>query len=130
MFPHTITIYHHSVVNGADVYNMTVLRGCYWMHNASRSGVGKGTEKTDSYTIILSPEQTAKYGSVWKVYPGDRVVKGLDDLAVAGNAFTGVAVVNEIPITSWKQLTGDVMVVKAVEENICGSSVDNITLIG
>ena len=130
MFPHTITIYHHSVVNGADVYTQTALRGCYWMRNASRGGAGKGTEKTDSYTVILSPEQTAKYGSVWKVFPGDRVIKGFDNGAIAGECVVGVAVVGNTPITAWKQLTGDVMVVKAIEENICGSGVDNITLIG
>lgn len=129
MFPHTITIYHHSIVNGADVYTMTVLSGCYWMHSASRSGAGKGTEETDSYTIILSPEQTAKYGSAWKVYPGDRVIKGFGNEAFSGECIVGTAIVGKKTITSWKELTGDVMVVKAIEENICGSNVDNITLI-
>ena len=130
MFPHTITIFHHSVVNGADVYNMTVLNGCYWIHNASRGGAGKGIEKTDSYTVILSPEQTAKYGSVWNVYPGDRVIKGIGNGAISGECIVGAAIVDKQPVTSWKDLKGDVMVVKTVEENICGSSVDNITLIG
>ena len=130
MFPHTITIFHHSIENGADVYTKTVLMGCYWMRNASMSGVGKGAEKTDSYTVILSPEQTAKYGSVWKVYPGDRVIKGYDDVGIVGDSVAGVAVSGETHITSWKDLKGDVMVVKTVEENICGSCVDNITLIG
>lgn len=130
MFPHTITIFHHSIVNGADVYNMTVLSGCYWMHTASRAGAGKGSEKTDSYTIILSPEQTAKYGTVWNVYPGDRVVVGIKGRATVGECVCGAVIVGQAPITSWKQLTGDVMVVKEVEENICGSSVDNITLMG
>lgn len=113
MFPHTITIFHHSVVNGADVYSRTELPGCYWNRKASQAGAGKGTEKTDSYTVIVSPEQTANYGVTWNVYTGDRVVKG-----------------SAPDITSWKELTGDVMTVKVVEENICGSSVDNITLIG
>ena len=130
MFPHTITIFHHSIEKGEDVYTKTVLRGCYWMHNASRGGIGKGTEKTDSYTVILSPEQTRKYGSVWKVCPGDRVIKGYDNVAIVGDSIAGVAVIGRVPITAWKEIKGDVMVVKAVEENICGSSVDNITLIG
>ncbi len=129
MFPHTITIYHHSVVNGADVYDMTVLSGCYWMRTASRAGAGKGAEKTDSYTVVFSPEQTAKYGTVWKVYPGDRVVRGVKSGATVGKCASGAVLVGHTSIKSWKELTGDVMVVKAVEENICGSSVDNITLI-
>ena len=113
MFPHTITIYHHSVVGGTDVYDRTVLPGCYWVHKASQVGTGKGTEKTDSYTVVVSPEQTALYGQTWNVYAGDRAVKG-----------------SASDITSWRELTGDVMTVKVVEENICGSRVDNITLLG
>ena len=113
MFPHTITIYHHSVVNGADVYNRTELTGCYWNHKASQAAAGKGTERTDGYTVVVSPEQTARYGVDWAVHVGDRVVKG-----------SGPS------ISSWRELAGDVMTVKVVEENICGSSVDNITLIG
>ena len=113
MFPHTVTIYHHFVENGTDVYSKKVLDGCYWIHKASQAAAGKGTEKTDSYTVIFSPEQTARYGVYWDVYAGARVVKGSGP-----------------DITSWKELKGDVMTVKAVEENICGSSVDNITLTG
>ena len=113
MFPHTITIYHHFVENGTDVYNKTELPGCYWNHKASQATSGKGTERADGYTVVVSPEQTARYGVYWDVYVGDRVVKGPAP-----------------DINSWKELKGDVMTVKAIEENICGSSVDNITLIG
>ena len=113
MFPHTITIYHHFVDDGADVYSKKELTGCYWSHKASQAAAGKGTEKTDGYTIVTSPEQAARYGLYWDVYTGDRVIKGSGP-----------------DITSWKDLTGDVMTVKVIEENICGSGVDNITLIG
>lgn len=113
MFPHTITIYHHFVENGTDVYDKKVLPGWYWMHTASNTGSGKGTEKNDTYKVVASPETTSLYGTTWDVYAGDRVVKGSGP-----------------DISSWKDLEGDVMVVKAVEENICGSGVDNITLTG
>lgn len=113
MFPHTITIYHHFVDNGADVYAKKELPGWYWMHTASVAGVGKGTEKTDAYKAVASQATTALYGDTWDVYVGDRVVKG-----------------SAPDITSWKDLKGDVMVVKSIEKNICGSGVDNITLIG
>ena len=112
MFPHTITIYHHFIENGVDVYYRTVVSGWYWMHTASNTGSGKGTEKTDSYKLVASQLTTANYKETWDVYVGDRVVKGSGPY-----------------ITSWKDLK-DFMVVKAIEENICGSSVDNITLIG
>ncbi len=113
MFPHTVTIYHHSVANGTDVYDRTELTGCYWNHKASQAGSGKGTERTDSYMVVVSPEVTREYGVTWNVYAGDRAVKGSGP-----------------DITSWKDLKGDVMTIKVVEENICGGSVDNITLIG
>lgn len=113
MFPHTITIFHHSVVNGTDVYSRTEVPGWYWSHTAAQAGSGKGTERADSYTVIASPETTALYGDSWSVKVGDRAVKGpAPDIA------------------SWKDLTGDVMTVKAIQENICGSCVDNITLTG
>lgn len=127
MFPHTVTIFHHSVLDGKDVYSRTTIKGCYWCRKASLTGAGKGTEKTDSYTIIFSPEQTAQYGTEWNVCTGDRVVKGV--VGMSSN-IAGIYVVNDQFMTSWKDLKGDVMVVKAIEENICGSSVDNITLIG
>ena len=113
MFPHTITIYHHFVENGVDVYIKKEVPGWYWMHTASNTGAGKGTEKTDSYKAVASQLTTSLYGDTWDVYVGDRVIKG------SGSN-----------IASWKDLKGDVMVVKAIEENICGGSVDNITLIG
>ena len=113
MFPHTITIYHHFVEDGKDVYNRTEVDGWYWMHTASSTASGKGTERTDSYKLVSSQLTASNYGFTWDVYVGDRVVKG-----------------SAPDITSWKDLKGEVMVVKAIEENICGSRVDNITLVG
>ena len=112
MFPHTITIYHHFIEDGVDVYSRKEVPGWYWMHTASNTGAGKGVERTDSYKLVASPLTTSQYGLTWDVYVGDRIVKG-----------------SAPDITSWKDLK-DFMVVKAVEENICGSGVDNITLIG
>lgn len=113
MFPHTITIYHHSVVNGTDVYSRTEVSGWYWNRKVAQTGSGKGTERADTYMVVASQATTALYGDSWSVNVGDRVVKGSGP-----------------DITSWKDLKGDVMTVKAIEENICGSGVDNITLIG
>ena len=113
MFPHTITIYHHFIENGADVYDKKEVPGWYWMQTKSNTGVGKGTERSDTYKVVASRLTTSHYRDTWDVYVGDRIVKG-----------------SAPDITSWKDLKGDVMVVKAIEENICGSGVDNITLIG
>ena len=113
MFPHTITIYHHSIVDGVDIYTRTEVPGWYWMHTAANTGAGKGTERSDTYKIVACQATTSLYRNTWDVYVGDRVAKG-----------------SSPDIASWKDLKGDVMVVKAIEENICGSGVDNITLIG
>lgn len=113
MFPHTITIYHHSISDdGADNYAKTVISGAYWVRKQFIAESGKGTARNDSYTVVMSPEQTANYGKTWNAYVNDRVIKG-----------TGA------DITSWKDIPG-AMVIHAIEENICGSCVDNITLIG
>ena len=113
MFPHTITIYHHFIENGVGVYVKKEVPGWYLMRKASSTVAGKGTERADAYKLIASPLATSLCGVTWDVYLGDRVVIG-----------------SAPDITSWKDLKGDVMVVKDIEENICGSGVDNITLIG
>ena len=128
MFPHTITIYHHFVENGVDNYQSTVLSGCYWYGKASIVGAGKGTENTGSCTVVVSPEQTAKFGETWEVRPGDRIVLGNDCLV--GRCISGLATVGGKAIKSLKELPRDAMTVKAVDINICGSSVDNVTLTG
>ena len=112
MFPHTITIYHHFVENGVDVYDRKEVPGWYWMQTKGQTGAGNGTERNDGYKLVASQLTTSNYGVTWDVYVGDRIVKG-----------------SSPDIASWKEL-GSAMVVKAIEENICGSSVDNITLIG
>jgi hypothetical protein len=112
MFPHTITIFHHFIEDGVDVYVKKEVPGWYWMQTKSNTAAGKGTERSDTYKIVASQLTTSNYGVTWDVYVGDRVVKG-----------------SAPDITSWKDLK-DYMVVKAIEENICGSGVDNITLIG
>ena len=112
MFPHTLTIYHHFVEDGVDVYDKKEVPGWYWMHTAANAGTGKGAERADTYKIVACQATTSQYGLTWSVNVGDRVVKG-----------------SAPDITSWKDLK-DAMVVKAIEENICGSGVDNITLIG
>lgn len=128
MFPHIITIYRHSVVNGADTYRMIILNGCYWYGESSIAGSGKGTERTDGCTVVFSPELTAKYGLTWDVRPGDRIVKGHDGLV--GTSIPGITTVGEKVIGSLKELPVGTVTVKSVNVNVCGSSVDNITLIG
>ena len=110
MFPHTITIYRHRVENGADVITRQIVKGVYWYGGTGITASGKGTTEDDLATIIASPETTAQYKSGWDIEPKDRILKG------------------EHPeINGLREIPAALTVVK-VEENICGSTVDNITI--
>lgn len=110
MFPHTITIYRHRVENGADVITRQIVKGVYWYGGAGITASGKGTTEDNSATIIASPETTGQYKGGWTIEPKDRILKG------------------EHPeITSLREIPASLTVLK-VDENICGSTVDNITI--
>ena len=111
MFPHTITIYRHRVENGADVITRQVVNGVYWYGGEGITSSGKGTTEDNSATIISSPETTEQYKSGWDIEPKDRILKG------EGPEINGL---REIPAA---------LNVLKVDENICGSAVDNITII-
>ena len=111
MFPHTITIYRHRVENGADIITRQIVKGVYWYGGSGITQSGKGTVEDNPTTIIASPETTAQYKSDWDIEPKDRILKG------------------EHPeINSLKEILAALTVLK-VDENICGSTVDNITII-
>lgn len=114
MFPHTITIFHHAVVDNKDVYTRKVVRGFYWYGSTGIVQSGKGQESEDSITIISSPENAKAFGKKWTVQKDDRVVKG------------------DCPdISSFKELNGkEAVTVMKVEPNVCGSLVDNVTITG
>lgn len=110
MFPHTITIYRHKVEAGADVITRQIVKGVYWYGGSGIASSGKGTTENNSATIIASPETTKQYKSGWTIEPKDRILKG------------------EHPeITGLKDIPA-ALTVKSVDENICGSTVDNITI--
>lgn len=110
MFPHTITIYHHTVDEGVDIYTKKEVPGWYVMQTIASVPAGKGAERSSSYKMVASPATTSQYGVYWDVYVGDRIVKGSGP-----------------DISSWKELKG-AMVVNSIEVNMCGSAVDNITV--
>ena len=110
MFPHTITIYRHSVEQGADKITRQIVKGVYWYGGEGITTSGKGTTESNSATIISSPEAAGQYKSSWDIKPKDRILKG------------------ECPeINSLKEIPAALTVI-SVDENICGSSVDNITI--
>ena len=45
MFPHSITIYKHSIIDGEDVYFMQCVDGFYWQEKTNINNKDKGYEK-------------------------------------------------------------------------------------
>ena len=110
MFPHTITIYRHSIENGSDVIERQIVKGVYWYGGEGITAAGKGTAEENSATIISSPETTAQYGSSWTISPKDRILKG---------EHPEITALRDIPAA---------LTVTGVEDNRCGGTVDNITI--
>lgn len=114
MFPHTITIFHHEIQNGSDVYTRYVVPGVYWYGSTGISESGKGAEAVKDITIVTSPETARTYNKKWRAQAKDRIVKG------------------EHPaISAFKELEGkEVMTVISVTDDVIGSNVDNVTIKG
>ncbi len=112
MFPHTITIYRHALIDGEDIYAKQEITGVYWCGAKGIQQSGKGITEDDQITIVTSPELTKTFGTEWSVMPGDRIIKGKGS-----------------EITSLKQIKGGITAMR-VEESICGSDVDNVTITG
>lgn len=116
MFPHTITIYRHTVgSNNEDVYTRTVITGVYIDDSVGIRGDNVGAVRTDGVSVITNQGLAENLGKTWSVQPGDRVMRG-----------TGSA------ITSLKQLDGvpDVWTVLRVRRHTPQGSVDNIIIEG
>lgn len=110
MFPHTITIYRHSIEDGADVIRRQILNGVYWYGGTGTASTGKGMAYDDYATIITSPETAAQFGSGWDIEPKDRIMKGENP---------NITSLSEIPAA---------LTVFGIADNRCGSTVDNITI--
>ncbi len=87
MFPHVITIYRHSVENGADKYRRQTVRDVYWYGRRGVTISGKGLQAANFVTVVSSPEQAAAFGTSWNVILGDRLIRGegSDDSADSEN---------------------------------------------
>mgnify|MGYP000822708212 CR=1 FL=1 len=112
MFPHTITIYHHDIINGVDNYKKTVLDGFYYSGGKTLSGTDKGIDSKGKVTIISNAENAHNFGVSWTVSVKDRIVIGVGK-----------------DIKSFKEL-GDAITVTDVAVNVCNSDVDNIVISG
>lgn len=112
MFPHTITIYHHTVVNGVDTYSKTILKDVYYHVRQNTEQSGKGVVTVKETEITASPEVSRQIGKAWNVFTEDRIVLG-----------------EGTDIQSWKGLNGAITVT-GIDVNVIGCAVDNVIITG
>lgn len=112
MFPHTITIYHHTVAGGEDIYSKTVLNNVYYHAKKSTDQSEKGVVSAKETEITASPEVSRQMGKDWNVFTEDRIVLG-----------------EGVDIQSWKELKGAITVT-GIDVNVIGCAVDNVVITG
>lgn len=112
MFPHTMTIYRHTIEGGQDKYSKQVVEGVYWNENNGMTIEGNGFTKKRQVTVITSQSLCNGFMVTWDIKDGDRIIKG------TGDDITRLA---DIP---------NAFIVTNVAINECGSDVDNITITG
>lgn len=117
LFPDKITIFHHEVINGEDVYTCCVVPEVYWYGTTGVTASGKGMETSDAVTIVTSPAATKSYKKKWKVSKGDRIVKGEHP------AITSLKDLNSVESDS-------IITVISFAAYIVDSDVDNVTITG
>lgn len=118
--PHTITIYNkHN-----DKYYKQKLDGVYWYGTDSINLSGKGIVESGAINIIIDGENLKKYvteteytGGTEKytIQKGNRIILG-----------------NGPDITSLNELPDNIqqMTVFGIDENLVGSNIDNILIVG
>lgn len=116
MFPHTITIYRHTVgSNDADVYTRTVISGVYIDDSIGVRGDNRGDVRSDGVSVITNQGLAESYGSAWDAAPGDRIMRG------TGEAITSLRDLDGIP---------DVWTVLRIRRHTPQGRVDNIIIEG
>lgn len=118
--PHTITIYNK--LN--DVYHKKTLHGVYWYGADSINLSGKSIVESGNINIIIDRDNLKNYVSE-NEFTGEKETYTIQNenriLLGEGPDITSLT---EIPET-FKQMT-----VFGIDENLVGSSIDNILIIG
>lgn len=109
-FIDTVTIFHKGE---QDVYDRKVIHGCYWYGNDSITIQENGIIHDNSINVFFPCSVIKEYEL--KVYKGDRIVKG--DVPM-------IKSVNELSQYEHR------ITVLTVNENIVGSSLDNLVVTG
>lgn len=112
MFPHTITIYSHTISGDNDLYDRQVIKDVYIQESIGAVKDGNGISNSNSLTVTTSKALCDSFGYDWHISVNDRVVKGVGP-----------------EIIKYSDLER-AYVVKGIEINQCGSNTDNIVIKG
>lgn len=74
MFPHTITLYHQTMIDGAQAWLRFVISGVLWEENAGSTMRKTGVTSTDGITVYIP----MSVGEV-QIADGDMIQKGASD---------------------------------------------------
>ena len=112
MFSNTITIYHHDIVGNTENYTKQVVSGVYVQEQYGITKSGHGQQNSRSITITTNKKLCDTFGEDWSCCENDRVIIGIgDDIEKFADIPKAYTITN-------------------ITINKCGSSVDNIVLVG
>ena len=77
MFPHTITLYHQTMTDGAQTWLRFVISGVLWEENAGSTMRKTGVTSTDGITVYIP--MTAEN---IQIADGDMILKGASDYEI------------------------------------------------
>lgn len=127
MFPNEITIFNKIENDDKTTYNTKHLKNVIWYGTDNINLSGKGIVNSDDINIVIPLESLSDYKKVsefnelddksnfFTLQKEDKIVKGVAD-----------------DIKSVKELSKyeNVVTIKSIEENLFGSSIDNILIKG
>ena len=118
--PHTITIYNEY----NEKYLKTIIKGVYWYGTDSINISGKGIVEAGAINIIIDGDNLLKYIPE-REYKGNKDTFTIqrENRIILGEG-PDINSVNDIP-SNFK-----VMTVFGIDENLVGSSIDNILITG
>lgn len=110
MYPHTVTLYSHNVVDGKDEYTKKVLSGVYVYGTNGLNISGHGIDNTATVNVEVPKGLAVTVNN--KIKANDRFIVG-----------------EGTDITKWSDLKNSYTVV-SVADNMANSDIDNITIVG
>lgn len=115
MFPHTITVFHHEIIDDKDIYTKRKIENVFWYGSDGISLSGNGLINSNLVNIDIPKKSLDGYGDDWCIYKKDIIVKGIAD--------------DIITIKDLKKYS-DVITVDSISNYDVNSTLDNILITG